>query len=368
MKHGIPLETATRWALIALAAIAVFAALEAAEDVFAPVVLGLVIGVVLSPVSHALARLGAPSWLSALAVMAISLLVLAGILLFLGPVFSRLFAAAPQIWLELRDSIRGLQDMLGVISTGAEEVVRAISPDGAAAADNEDGARVPSLTDAIFAAPAFAAQLLIFIGTLFFFVMTQDEIYDWIAGRIGGDEGSGIAARLKEADGMVSRYFLAITVINCVFGGCVAAALALIDMPQPLLWGVIATLLNFILYLGPACVTVMLLVAGVVVFDGIAVLLPPVLFVALNLTEGQFVTPALIGRRMSVNPLLVFFSLVFWLWLWGPLGGFIAIPLLLWVLAFTGQLPAPGGRAAYWAASAASAASNSATAKRTSSQ
>ncbi len=334
------LDTAARWAVILLAVIAGFAALQIAADVFAPLVLGLVIGVVLSPISHFIERRGAPSWLSALVVMSVSLLLLAGILVFLGPVFSRLLAQAPQIWLELRETFRSIQDMLGVISSASEEVARAISPDGTVP-DGDEGPRVPSVLDAIFVAPAFAAQLLIFIGTLFFFVMSQDEIYDWIEAQVGGGK---IGARLKEADRMVSRYFLAIALINCVFGGCVAAALALIDMPQPMLWGVVATLMNFILYLGPACVAVMLAVAGVVVFDGVAQLLPPVIFVALNLTEGQFVTPALIGRRMSVNPLLVFLSLVFWLWLWGPLGGFIAIPILLWALAFTGKLPHPGPR------------------------
>lgn len=363
----MPLQTAARWALILLATIAGFVALQLAEDVFAPLTLGLVIGVVLSPISHFLERRGAPSWLSALAVMTVSLLVLAGILVFLGPVISRLFTQAPQIWLELRESFRSLQDMLGVISSASEEVARAISPDGSTAS-NEESPRVPSVTDAIFVAPAFAAQLLIFIGTLFFFVMSQDEIYDWIEEQVDGAGGGEIGRRLKEADRMVSRYFLAIAVINCAFGGCVAAALALIDMPQPVLWGVIATLMNFILYLGPATVAVMLAVAGVVVFDGLASLLPPVIFVALNLTEGQFVTPALIGRRMSVNPLLVFLSLVFWLWLWGPLGGFIAIPILLWALAFTGKLPHPGPRG-YWAAAAgAPEASNSAMPNRNSSR
>jgi predicted PurR-regulated permease PerM len=109
--------------------------------------------------------------------------------------------------------------------------------------------------------------------------------------------------------------------------------------------------MNFILYLGPACVAVALLVAGIVVFDGPTVLLPPALFVGLNLLEGQFVTPMLVGRHMSVNPLLVFLSLVFWLWLWGPLGGFIAIPLLIWSLAIAGQLghPEPHPRLRQWA-------------------
>jgi len=331
------LETSARWAIIMLAAIAVFTALRLTADVFAPLMLGLVLGVVLSPISTGLERVGAPSALSALAVLIFSLIVLAGIVLFLGPVFSKLLIQAPQIWQEVRVSIRDFQGLIQGISDASEEVARAIGP---GSGDAEEAPRVPSLTDALLAAPAFAAQLLIFIGTLFFFVLSRQEIYRWISDRLTGAHDV-MAMRLAEADRLVSRYFLTIAVINIFFGGFVAAALWLIGMPSALMWGVIATLMNFILYLGPACVAVALIVAGVVVFDGLAVLLPGAAFVGLNLTEGQFVTPMLVGRHMSVNPLLVFLSLVFWLWLWGPLGGFIALPLLIWGLAIAGQLGHP---------------------------
>ncbi len=340
------LETSARWAIIMLAAIAVFTALRLTSDIFAPLVLGLVMGVVLSPISSGLERAGTPKVLSALSVLAFSLIVLTAILLFLGPVISKLLAQAPQIWLELRNSIRDFQGIIQGITDAAQEVERAISP------ENEPGAapRVPSLTDALFAAPAFAAQLLIFIGTLFFFVLSRQEIYAFISDRLTGNHDL-MTHRLEEADRLVSRYFLTISVINIFFGCFVATGLWLIGMPSALMWGVIASLMNFILYLGPACVAVSLLVAGIVVFDGVSVLLPPSLFIGLNLLEGQFVTPMLVGRHMSVNPLLVFLSLVFWLWLWGPLGGFIAIPLLIWSLAIAGQLGhlEPDPRLRQWA-------------------
>lgn len=332
------LEKSARWALVTLAAIAVFTALRLTADIFAPLALGLVLGVVLSPISTGLEKIGTPKALSALAVLIFSLIVLTGILLFLGPVFSRLLAQAPQIKREILDSIRAFQGVMQGISQASDEVARAIGP--AATSETTEPSRVPSLTDALFAAPAFAAQLLIFIGTLFFFVLSREEIYEWITNRLAGAHDI-MEMRLEEADRLVSRYFLTISVINIFFGAAVAAAMALIGMPSPLLWGVVATLMNFILYLGPAVVAFTLFVAGIVVFDGPATLLPPLAFIGLNITEGQFVTPMLVGRHMSVNPLLVFLSLVFWLWLWGPLGGFIAIPLLIWILAITGQLGHP---------------------------
>ncbi len=341
------LETSARWAIIALATIAIFTALRLTADIFAPLVLGLVLGVVLSPISTWVERLGAPKTVSALAVLLFSLVVLAGIVLFLGPVFAKLMNQAPAIWQELRNSIRDFQGVIQGITDASEEVARAIAPE--ATNDAEETPRVPSLTDALFAAPAVAAQLLIFIGTLFFFVLSREEIYAFISDRLTAAHDL-MSLRLDEADRLVSRYFLTIAVINTFFGGFVALAMWIIGMPSPLMWGVIATLLNFILYLGPAFVAVCLAVAGVVVFDGLAVIFPAAIFVGLNLVEGQFVTPMLVGRHMSVNPLLVFLSLVFWLWLWGPLGGFIAIPILIWCLGITGQLghPEPDPRLREW--------------------
>ncbi len=332
------LEKSARWALVTLAAIAVFTALRLSGDVFAPLALGLVLGIVLSPISTGLERLGAPKALCALAVLIFALVVLAGILLFIGPVISRLLVQAPQIWREILDSIRTFQGVIQGISDASEEVARVIGTENTN--ETAEATRVPSLTDALIAAPAFAAQLLVFVGTLFFFVLSREEIYDWITNRLTGAQDI-MEMRLEEADRLVSRYFLTISVINIFFGGAVATAMWLIGMPSPLLWGVIATLMNFILYLGPAVMVFMLFVAGIVVFDGPTTLLPSLAFLALNITEGQFVTPMLVGRHMSVNPLLVFLSLVFWLWLWGPVGGFIAIPILIWVLAITGQLGHP---------------------------
>jgi predicted PurR-regulated permease PerM len=84
-----------------------------------------------------------------------------------------------------------------------------------------------------------------------------------------------------------------------------------------------------------------LLVVGIVTFDGVMSFVPMVVFVTMNMIEAQFVTPTFVGRQMSLNPLLVFLSLAVWLWLWGPIGGLIAIPALVWFLFMLGQQPEP---------------------------
>jgi predicted PurR-regulated permease PerM len=129
--------------------------------------------------------------------------------------------------------------------------------------------------------------------------------------------------------------------INAGLGAATAMALQAMGLPGGLLWGVVAFLMNFIVYLGPAIFIVALLFAGVAAFDGGMALAPALTFVVLNGIEGQFVTPALVGRNMALNPLLVFLALIFGIWLWGPIGGIVAIPLLLWVLVLNDGLKAP---------------------------
>lgn len=206
------------------------------------------------------------------------------------------------------------------------DVASAIEPDSDGTSD--EPVTLPSITDALLYAPQFAAQFMIFTGTLYFFLMARNSIYDWVSAtfhRFGEDE-------LRHAGKQVARYVLTISAINLCFGVLVAIVMQLIGMPSPILWGILAFTLNFILYLGPIVLIGTLVVTGIVMFDGAASFLPAAIYLAMNATEAQFVTPTLVGKSLSVNPLLVFLSLVFWLWLWGPIGGVIAIPLLIWCM------------------------------------
>ena len=103
-----------------------------------------------------------------------------------------------------------------------------------------------------------------------------------------------------------------------------------LGVPSPLLWGVLAALLNYVVYLGPAFMTAILFLVGLSLGGTLLeIATPAIVFLTLNLIEANLVTPNIIGRRMTLNPFIVFLSLAFWLWIWGPVGGFIAVPALL---------------------------------------
>jgi len=131
-------------------------------------------------------------------------------------------------------------------------------------------------------------------------------------------------------EGEISKYLFTITLINVGLGVFVAATLYAIGMPNPLLWGVIAALFNYIPYLGSLVTAVLLGATALLSFDGLAVPAAVVAaFAGLTIFEGQIVTPLLLGRRLALNPLVVFLSVVFWFWLWGVVGALMAVPMLI---------------------------------------
>lgn len=326
------------------------AALDHLESVAAPIALALVAGVVLSPVSDFWERKGAPPAVGALTSLLATVLLILLLAAALQPAVAQLVAQVPTVWADLgatidqlRDLARGLQDMQDRMS----EVMEGEEPaTGASPGDRAEGAtpsdppfQLPTLGDAVLLAPAVLAQFLVFIGALFFFLLTRAEIYDWAARRLSEPtERAQTARRLRDAERRVARYFLTISAINAVLGIATAAVLQALGMPGALFWGLAAFLMNFILYLGPAIVAGALLLAGIGAFDGVASILPALAFVTLNSLEGQFATPTLVGRSIRVNPLLVFLSLVLGIFLWGPIGGVVAIPLLIWVLVLNDGL------------------------------
>lgn len=318
-----------------LAVVAAFAALSLLRPIAAPMALALVVGVVLSPLSDFWERHGFPPVLGALVGLAGALVVLTLLVVVFQPIAARLVLQAPKVWADMQDSVRSLQGLVLGLSEVADEVEAAVAdPDpepGAAAPPAEDAVELPTVADAVMAAPGILARILVFAGVLFFFLLTRREIYEAFA-RTLPDPGqrARMAAVLRGAERQVSHYFVTITLINAGLGAATAGWLRLLGMPDAILWGVLAFLFNFLLYLGPAIFVVVLLFAGVAAFDGRLAILPALGFVMLNGIEGQFVTPALIGRALRLNPLLVFLALVFGVWLWGPVGGIVAIPVVLW--------------------------------------
>jgi predicted PurR-regulated permease PerM len=310
---GIMLFVVTVWAA--------GAALIHAQPILAPVCFALVVGIVISPVADRLHDLGVPRVVIAggLMVLASGLLLLAFILI--EPLLSTLAFRLP----EIRAEIEGWVDTLSFVLRGLEdlsdEIEATVGEGGGGGAEVNDGPDLPTVMDAIWLVPNIGAKLLIFAGTLFFFVLTRSDLYD---------AAGPLKAELYRADRAVARYFAAVTIVNFGLGAATAAVLSLIGLDYAVLWGLAAAVMNFVLYLGPLGIAVSLLVAGLVQFSGLLALAPALAFLALNLTEAQFVTPAFVGQRLRIAPLAVFLAIVLGLWLWGPVGAIVALPVTLW--------------------------------------
>jgi predicted PurR-regulated permease PerM len=133
---------------------------------------------------------------------------------------------------------------------------------------------------------------------------------------------------------LISRYLLTITAVNVCLGVAVTLALWAVGMPSPALWGVLAVVLNYVMYVGPAMMALILLSISLATRQGgIDIIAPPAVYLGLHFIESQFITAQVLGVTMTMNPFLVFLSLAFWIWLWGPIGGFIAVPSLLVIYA-----------------------------------
>lgn len=316
MKNALLEDRVIRAALLLIATVALVTALHLAQHVLAPFVFALVLGVVVSPVAERLTRIGIPRLAISTTLLFIVVSAIGVTVLLIEPLIVLAIDELPRIkavaayWLESASSIlRGIEEISQEIekSVGAEQV--------------EPQTAIPSVSDALWLAPNFVAQVFVFVGTLFFFVLTRDGLY----ANLGARE-----SRLRDADRAVSRYFAAVTLVNAILGGVTASVMMAIGLEHPLLWGLAAGLLNFVLYLGPLTIIVGLTIAGMIQFAGASAFLPPLLFLLINLTEANFVTPWVVGKRLSLNPLVIFIAIVFGLWLWGPVGAIVALPVLLW--------------------------------------
>lgn len=133
----------------------------------------------------------------------------------------------------------------------------------------------------------------------------------------------------RDVESNISAYLLTITVMNALVGIATTLAMWAIGLPDPTLWGALAFLLNYVLILGPLTGVVTFFLVGLLSFDTLwQGLLPPAAYLCIHIVEGEVVTPLLVARRFTLNPVLVVGSLIFWDWMWGIPGALLAVPML----------------------------------------
>jgi predicted PurR-regulated permease PerM len=181
-----------------------------------------------------------------------------------------------------------------------------------------------------FLSPTFT-EFLLFFATLILFIASWSDLRRALI-MIFPDHVSRLRTLriVNEIERHLGAYLLTVTMINLGVGVITGLICAITGMPNPAGLGALAATLNFFPIIGPVAMFVILAVVGVIAFSTIgAGLLPALAFVGVTFLEGHFVTPTIIGRRLELNALAVFMALAFWIWLWGPMGGFLASPLLI---------------------------------------
>ena len=316
-----------------LATLAALFACWVARDLLVPVMLAMFLALIANPMVTRLHTWWIPRWLGALAVVFGRLA--AGVFmasLLVGPA-SDWIKQAPTQLRHLAPKLKSLTRQVEQANKTAASIVKATgasAPTAAAAA--ADQPRPPNLWTLLGATPRALASALATLLLAYFFLLYGEDLQKRAIERLPDAERQRVAGDILETiEADLSRYVLTISLINLVLGLLLCAALwALgLSLPDALLWGSVAALLNYIPYVGPLTGVIALALVGVVAFDAPGkMILPPLIYLALHVLESQVVTPIILGRRLAISPLVMLLWLMLWGWLWGVAGLLLAVPML----------------------------------------
>ena len=315
-----------------LLALAAPFALRFGAEFFLPVTAALVLAIALVPLLEWLERRRVPSMLSALFCVLL-LLIVANV-----AVASILFPAMQ--WVReipnridtIREKLRPLFDFYTELDSFISNLVHQTSQTAPGAPQAVTVQPPNSLLEIIAtSAPYAILQMFFAILVIFFFLAGWTRMRRrTITGRASFDGAMTTARVIQQVVDATSLYLGTITMVNVGIGALVSIILWSLGMPTPLMWGGICTLFNYIPYLGPICAVLLLAAGGLMVFPEIwYALLPAASFLIIHLIEANIITPTLVGRRLTISPLLILVSLSFWAWVWGTAGALLAVPLLI---------------------------------------
>ena len=315
--------------LMGIFGLLVFFALYFTGEVMQPIIFAVILYLVLQPAMRGAAKLRVPKTVAALFI----------ILVFFGGVGALGFTLSGPAaeWVsKAPDSLRRIEYRLFLLKKpiadlqSVSEQVEKIA-DGPATDDKFVTVAGPDVSSVLFSG---TRTMLVGLGTtvvlLFFLLVSGDlflrrlvEILPTLSNKKQAVEIS------REIESNISSYLATISFMNLGVGVLTGLAAYLCGLSDPILWGTVAFLLNFVPILGPLCGVAILLLAGLLTFDVIwQAALPAGIYLVIHIVEGETVTPMLLARRFILNPVLVIVSLIFWYWMWGISGALLAVPLL----------------------------------------
>ncbi|WP_404420832.1 AI-2E family transporter [Thalassospira australica] len=322
-----------------------FGCFYVAQSLLLPVILAFLLALVFSPVVRTLARYRIPQSLTALAVvLTLATSVIAGVYGLSEPV-SKWIDDAPRIERQLRLRLADLGGPLEKLRDVQKKVEEATDQDDEAETQKVVVQEPTMISQAAQGAPEIVAGIALMFVLLLFILSSGDMIYQKMVRALPtfGDRRKGLRIA-HDIEREVSRYLLTISAINICLGVIIGTLLAIVGMPNPVLWGIVAAVLNFVPMLGAVVgVGIVGMVALVSMPTTATALLPPAIYLFCTVIEGQFLTPALVGNRLRINAVAVILAIAFWGWIWGFIGVLVAVPLLIVTSVFAKHVEGLGG-------------------------
>jgi len=331
-----PLAMSIRVPVIGIFLMMLIAGLYFAREFFTPVVLAFLLALTLTPIVRFLRKRGVPSALSATLLVLVSAGGIGGLGYAMSGPVAGLVADAPAIGQRLTERLRQLRRPISQVVDVTEKIDEVT-----------ETAEDPSVQKVVVAQPGIlsrAAGGLLSVGStlaitfvLCLFLLASGTLfYEKIVQSFSLMSDKKRALRVVyDIEREISRYLLTITLINSGLGLVVGLGLWALGLPNPLVWGAAAALLNFLPYVGAALTIGLVGVISIVSFDSLSyAMIAPLFVLVCNIVEGQIVSPLVVGRRLELNAVAIFIAVAFWSWLWGFIGALIAVPLLVVVKVF----------------------------------
>jgi predicted PurR-regulated permease PerM len=316
-------------ALTGLFILAIFYTIYFLRAVLLPIVLAWLLSYLLRPILRALSRIKIPPLLGAVFILlALLSLVTLGVSALAGPA-SGWLAKAPSGLQELQHKLMPMKRSIAEISKAGGEIEKLATPDSATKTAVEVK-RHPITETLYMRTPEFVSSVVLLV-ILLFFLLAYDGVF--IAKLIKllptmSDKKRAVAIA-QDIESQVSRYLFTVTIINCCLGLAVGTTVGLLGLPNPVMWGVMVAVLNFVPYLGALSGIIFMTIGAILSFDSLGyALIFPAVYLAFGTLEGNLITPWVMGRSLTLNPVLILLSLVFWGWMWGIAGVILAVPIL----------------------------------------
>ena len=322
------------WALRGLFVLALVFTVREARPLLAPVLIAVLLTLALAPAVRWLRRRGVPEVLGALLIVVALLGSTVPMAMSLARPAADWWEAAPTTVSQLIEQLEKLRAAIPGLHAPPVRAGRAamLAPAPSDPLKDRLASEGVALTGIVLThGLAFVVSATATVILLYFLLASEHWVLSRVVEAVPRQRKRALLlGGVRAAQREIGHWLVVVGVVNCTVGVIMGLTLWVLGLPNPTLWGAITAVLCFVPYIGPMALMALLLLAGISSFDsGLQVLGPMLAFMFIHAIESNIVSPLIVGRRLSLSPVAVFLSVMFWGWLWGIAGALIAVPVLI---------------------------------------